>query len=518
MTRASGPVVVIGGGHNGLTAAIFLAKAGHRVVVVEAEPTLGGLARRHEFHPGYAVPGLLHDSARVDRETVAELGLARAGLKFRKPPDIWVPEARAGEIAGDRGLWLRGNRVEDRGGALAAGDDERYRAVRGYLARIGIVLGRIMRMPPPDIKGPLWSLIKTGWNVRKLDPPDLIELLRGAPMPVADWLTDHFHGETLRAALALDALSGAYMAPRSPGSAGNLFLRACVAGDEIAGGPSALIDALAECASAHGVEIRTDAPVRRIALNRQATAIEGVELDDGEVIATSRVLASCDPKTVFLQLIGPRYLPSDLARHIGNIRTRAIVARLHLALSGPLKNGAGESVEAMRIAGSLDDIERAFDGVKYGHFAERPALDIRVSSMGDPGLSPPGHHTVSISVYAVPRELSGGWTDDARDRLHEAVIARMAEHVQGVRDLIVGSELLTPGDIEARFRVTDGHMYHGEHALDQLLFMRPTLSCAGYATPISGLFSCGSGSHPGGGLTCSPGRLASQAFLASEPG
>ena len=507
---AHGPVVVIGGGHNGLTAATFLAKAGHRVVLVEADEALGGLARRNEFHPGYALPGLLSDTARVERRVVEELGLGRYGLGWRKPPDVWVAPSSAGD-----GLWLRGNRVD---GDLADGDAERYREMCAFLARIGDVLARVMRMPAPDIKGPLWSLIKTGWNVRKLGPTDMVELLRSAPMPMADWLSDHLAGDTLRAAVAMDALPGAFMAPRSPGSTGNLFLRLCTAGDEIVGGPSALVDALSQAATAHGVTLRTGTPVRRIVLDQTSTSVEGVELADGEFIATGRVLASCDPKVTFLGLVGARYLPAELARDIGNIRARGIVAKLHLALDGPLQNRADEPIEAMRIAGGLDDIERAFDSVKYGQFAERPALAIRVPSMSEPGMCVnEGHHAASVTIYFAPHELRGEWTDDARARLLAAVITRAAEHLPGLRDRIVASELLTPADIAARYRITQGHLAHGEHALDQLLFMRPTMSCSGYRTPIAGLYLCGSGSHPGGGITCVPGRLASQAFLVAHP-
>lgn len=506
-------IVVIGGGHNGLTTAILLAKAGYQVTVVEARERLGGLASREPIprtgggDTGYAVPGILHESSRLHRDVTRDLDLAQFGLSWRTPPRVWI----AGESSG---FWLSDSRVE---GELQDGDAARYAEFSAFLRRISAVIQRIMTMPPPDPGGKLWPLIKTGWNVRKLGPKDMTELLRVGAMPVADWMHDLFAGESLRAAIALTAIDGAYMAPRSPGSSGNLLMRACTAGEEVVGGPAALIDALEQAARASGVTIRTGIRVERISLDEYATEVTGIRLDTGETIEASLLAASCNPHHAFLDLIGSRYLPVEMATNIANIRMRGITAKVHLGLSGPVHTRAGELFEHMRITGSLDDMERAFDAVKYGRFADKPVLDIRVPSIGDPSLCPEGHHVASIMAYCAPYALREGWTEDARDAFLRAVIKRAGAHIPGLEERIVASELFTPVDIEGRFGATGGHLYHGEHALDQLLFMRPTIECAQYSTPIQGLFLCGSGSHPGGGITCSPGALAARAILEQYP-
>jgi phytoene dehydrogenase-like protein len=205
-----------------------------------------------------------------------------------------------------------------------------------------------------------------------------------------------------------------------------------------------------------------------------------------------------------------------LATDAARIRTRGATAKVHLGVAGALETAGGEPIEAARIGASLDELERAFDAAKYGGFSARPMLDVRVPSIGDPSLCPEGHQVVSVLCHFAARDLDGrpdGWTEDRRQELGRVVIDRLAEFVPGLRERIVADEVLTPADIEVRYGTTGGHIYHGEHAPDQLLFLRPTIECSGYATPIPGLFLCGSGCHPGGGITCVPGRLAARAIL-----
>ncbi|MCG8417249.1 MAG: NAD(P)/FAD-dependent oxidoreductase [Proteobacteria bacterium] len=499
----SGRIAVIGGGHNGLTAAAFLARAGRDVVVVEARPVLGGLAARENFHGEFFVPGLLHHTSGVRRRLIEELDLGRFGLTWCDPPDVWAP------AKGGSGLWLRGDCIE---GSLAYRDDERFAAYRAFIDRVRRAVDPVMDAPPADPKGRLWPLFTLGLNLRRLGAKDMVELLRIGPMSTFDWMHELFQGERLRAALAASAIEGTFAGPRSPGSAANLLIRECTAGAEVQGGPASLISAVAGAARSHGAEIRTHARVSRITVGSDS-AVTGIEIDGGEVIRADIVVASCDPKTVFLDLIGSEYLPARLATDIGRIRTRGTTAKVHLAISGSIESKDGEPVEALRTGESLDDLERAFDAAKYGEISSRPVLDVRVPSLSDPDLCPEGHHVVSILAHFAARDLRGSWNDIQRETLGRVVIETLAEHVPGLSERIVAREILSPIDIESHYGVSGGHIYHGEHAPDQLLFMRPTIQCAKYATPIRGLFLCGSGSHPGGGITCGPGALAAKTIL-----
>jgi phytoene dehydrogenase-like protein len=492
------PTVVIGGGHNGMTAATWLAKAGEKVVLLEARDVLGGLAARESFHKGYAVAGVHHDTRTVRPAIVDALGLERHGL-------AWRNEATAIAAPGEDGtVWLRGDRVE------GAGDEEavRYQRWRAFIARVRPALAKMLDRSPPDPAGDMWPLLEAGVKMRLLGKDDMLELLRVMPMCVGDWMRDSFTDERLMAALALPAVEGCYTGPWSAGTAANLLLREIVAGREIEGGAAALVDALAKAARAHGVDVRLSSRVKRIVVSRGAAT--AVELADGEVIDCARIFSSCDPKQTFLTLVGEQRLPVRFARAIRNVRTRGTTAHVRLALDQPLLLADGSEVEMLRTGESLNAIERAFDAAKYRSFAERPVLEVRVHREG---YAPAGHASASLVVHAAAYDRRDGWSDDAREALGDAAVDVLARHCPKVKDHIVAREVLSPVDIQQRYGVTGGHIHHGEHALDQLLFMRPTVECANYATPIAGLILCGSGSHPGGGLTCAPGALAAKSLL-----
>ncbi len=257
---------------------------------------------------------------------------------------------------------------------------------------------------------------------------------------------------------------------------------------------------------------------------RCGTAVEALVLDDARVVAVSlgggeslhaaTVAASCHPKHLFLELLPGGALSATLERDISNFRSRGTTAKLNLALSGPPEFSCrpGLKPERIRIGETIDDLERAFDPVKYRQFARRPALDISVPTIETPELAPAGHHVLSILVHCAPHELEGSWNEASRDELYRAVVDRLSEYAPGIEGAIVGHQLLSPSDLEAVYGVSGGHLFHGEHATDQLA-VRPAPGCTGYRTPFAGLFLCGSGSHPGGGITCAPGALAARAIL-----
>lgn len=508
-------ILVIGAGHNGLTAAASLAVAGHKVVVVERRGRVGGLAAGEEFHPGYSSPGLLHDTACVRPHVIQKLQLQNS-VRRRDPEDdaVFVPQLDGPGLLLHRDAARAAEEVRKH----SPKDAEQYRAWRAFLDRVGTIVRGLVDGPPPPIQdiglGDLGSLLKQGIGLRRLGSNDMLELLRLGPMAVADWLGEWFESEVVKVALVTPAVAGSWQGPWSAGTATNLLLHECMAEPEVVGGASALARALELACRSHGVEIRTEFEVRRI--HCKEGRVTGVEWSGSELTTARHVIATCDPRHTFQKLLAPRTLPLEEADAISHWRMRGTTAKVHLALSGPLEFACrpGAKYESIRIGESIDSVEQAFDAVKYGEFAARPHLDIRVPTVSEPSFAPKGHHVVSILVHFAPHALAAGWDDGARDRLAATVLDRLAEYAPSVRDRVVAQEVLTPVDIEQRFGLTGGHVLHGESGLDQLFSLRPTPGSSGYVTPIPGLYLGGSGSHPGGGITCGPGAQVAKTVLS----
>ena len=508
--------IVIGAGPNGLAAAARLAAAGRKVVVLERVEAPGGLSAKREFHAGYSVPGLLHDEGLMPRAIAEKLGLVKQGLAFRRPPATYIAE-KAGP-----GILLPGDPTGavDAIGKRSQHDAQSYQRLRSFLDRITPLVGAVLAEVPPSLTpgsaGDIWHLARRGLALWKINRHDLLELARVAPMCVADFLNEWFQTPLLVEALAAPAVASTWSGPWSASTTTNFLLRECSGGESIEGGPPALVKALLAAGRAAGTEVRTGAEVQRIRLDRGKVA--GVTLASGEAIDAPLVLSSTDPKRTMLKLLAPGTLPLKIEEEFLRLRSRGSAAKVHLALSGPLElaGSDGRLDEAIRIGGGhVDELERAFDAIKYRRFSERPHLEIRVPTVADPSLAPAGHHVVSILASFAPYGLDGGWTEEARERLGEAVISVLERHAPDVRRRIVASEVLTPVDLETRFALTGGQLHHGELALDQLLVMRPSPSAARYRTSVPGLFLGGSGSHPGGGVRPTAGLLAAEAVLAS---
>jgi phytoene dehydrogenase-like protein len=440
---------------------------------------------------------VLHDTAGLRPRIAAALGLERHGLAWRQRPAVVA--ARPGR----QPIRLNGGRE--------------LTGWRQSLDELRPFLGRLQERPPPRLElGGAADLLRLGLEglaLRRLGRRRGRELLRLLPMPATDWLSERFQDEDVAGALAAPGLLGGFTGPRSPGTAGSLLLLVeSGAGREVAGGPALLTAALVGAAQAAGVAVRSGAPVAAIVVDRGRVA--GVRLASGEELSAAVVAASCDPTTALLGLLPPGSLGLRDERHLRAYRSRGTVAKLNLALCGApeLAGDGGEPAELVRI-GSLDDLERAADAVKYGELPPVPTLEMRLPSLADPGLAPSGHQVASVLVDFVPHTPRAGWSGELRERLEASVMSRLEEIAPGIGTLVVGSELLTPPDIEERYGTTGGHLFHGETALDQMLSLRPAVCAGRYRTPVEGLYLAGGGSHPGGSISGLPGWLAAGAIL-----
>jgi phytoene dehydrogenase-like protein len=396
-------------------------------------------------------------------------------------------------------------------------------AYHARLRRLAEALYPVLDTAPPRLGTDSWhdrsAWLRIGWRIRRLGRSDMRELLRIGGMCVQDLLDEHFETPLLKGALGFDAVLGTSAGPRSPGSVFPLLYRMAAevqGGSALAqpvGGLGALSDALARAALAAGAAIRTGAMVERIMVRDDRAA--GVILRGGEQISAASVISNADPKTTFLRLLGGEYLDTGFVRRIAHLRARGVTAKLHLALNRlPQFTGLAPGALGGRLllAPSLDYIERAFNHAKYREFSPAPIVEITVPSVNDASLAPAGRHVLSAVVQYAPYELTGGWQHE-RARFAELVIDALERCAPGLRHSIEALELLSPPDIEREFRISGGHWHHAELALDQFFIVRPVPGAAQYRTPIGGLYLCGAGSHPGGGVMGIAGRNAARALM-----
>jgi phytoene dehydrogenase-like protein len=510
--------VVIGGGHNGLVCAATLARGGRSVLVLEAANQVGGAALTREFAPGFRVSAGAHLLHLMPAQLLRELHLDEHGLDWAAqgmPTTALVP--------GGARLSLTREGTEQ---GLSAADAQSYAVYTARMRRFAAALVPMFSRVPPRLGTTGWAdrlaLLRIGWQLRRLGRRDMRELLRIGGMNVYDLLEENFDSAALKGALGFDAVLGANFGPRSPGTVLTLLYRLageCAAGtsglSQPKGGMGALCDALAKAATAAGAAIRTGAPVAGILV--EGDRASGVVLESGENIRAGHVVSSADPKTTFLRLLGPRYLDTGFVRRVNHIRSRGLAAKLHLALNrAPSFSGASEASLRGRllIAPSLQHIEHAYNHAKYGEFSAAPIMEITVPSMNDPTLAPPGHHVLSAIVQYAPYALKEGW-ENGRQRFLDTALDTLEGFAPGLRSCITTAELLTPADIEQEFRISGGHWHHGDLAFDQFLMVRPVPGAAQYLTPLEGLFLCGAGCHPGGGVMGIAGRNAAQQVLGN---
>lgn len=506
-------IIVIGAGHNGLTAATSLAKSGKKVLVVEKRDILGGIAAGEEFLPGYFTTGLLHDTSCVRSAVVKHLALDKHGLEFidqRSDVTILSKDGKSIMVQDDANLTSKN--IQE----ISSKDAEAYLDYQVFLKKISKVIDDLMDNPPPNINvenltmASLVILAKKGMILKGLGNKTMMELLKVAPMCVTDFLNEKFETDFLKAGIAAPALYGSYAGPWSAYSTINLLLWECASQNHINGGPQALIEALSNAAKEAGVEIRTNAEVVKIELDNQ-TKVSGVKLIGGETISAKKVVASCTPKETFLNLFDDFEIEYELDYWIDKIRGRGTTAKINIAVNKEILLN-NQLVAHARTGNSFDEMERAFDPIKYREVTNAPFLDVHIPTILDKSLAPPNHSVISVLAHHIPYDFEAGWSEEAKTKLAEDVINELEIYSPKLSEHIVGMEVLSPLDFEERYSLTEGHIYHGEHFVDQLV-TRPIPSCSRYSTPISGLYLCGSGSHPGGGITCMPGYLSAKMIL-----
>ncbi|HEY7402394.1 MAG TPA: NAD(P)/FAD-dependent oxidoreductase [Candidatus Angelobacter sp.] len=517
-------VVMIGGGHNGLVTAFYLAKAGFKPLVLERRRQVGGAAVTEEFSPGFRCSTLAHSAGPLLPEVVRDMQLERHGLKLVNP-EIGVtalsPDGRALRLYNDV------RKAAQEVAAFSQKDAAQYPVLQESLSKIGGVIGEALKLTPPDIDHPnradLWSMLQTGRSLRKLGKKDMYRLLRWGPMAVADLVAEFFETELLRAVVAARGIFGTSLGPWSAGSSLVLLIRA--AGDShpagsaafAIGGAGAVTQAMAAAAQAAGAEIRTNADVKEVRVkDGRATA---VVLAGGEEIGAKAIISNADPRRTLLKLVDPTHLTPDFVMKLRNYRMSGTVAKVNFALAGlpkftALSEAGDRALEGrIHIGPEIDYLERAFDESKYGNFSPHPYLELTIPSLTDPSLAPAGKHVMSVYVQYAPFKLkSGGW-DSQRDALGNTVVTTLSQYAPNLPGLVEDAQIITPKDLEDKYGLTDGHIFHGELALDQFFTMRPLLDWARYKTPVQNLYLCGSGTHPGAGLTGGSGANAAREIL-----
>jgi phytoene dehydrogenase-like protein len=504
-------VIVVGGGHNGLVCAALLAKGGKQVLVLEANDQVGGAAITREFADGFAVSACSHLLYQLQPVVRKELKL-NPKLAAKDMTTIVLDES---------GRHVRIH--DDKVSGVSDADAASYRDFRKRAIRFADLLRTYLNKAPPrlgtrNLKD-LLTLAQLGFDIRRMGRAEMREFLRLIGMNIYDELVERFESPLLRGGLSVDAVLGTHLGPRSPNTMLTYLYR--LAGDHgrvsaPEGGMGAVSDELAEVARAAGVTIRTGTPVRRIVVDNGR--VTGVETDDASFDSLT-VVSNADPKRTIMELIGARHVETGFTHRIHHLRARGNAAKLHLALAElPEIEGLARKEFAERILIAPDEhyVERAFNPAKYGESSPQPVLEITFPSLRDARLAPANRHVMSAIVQYAPYQLKGGWTESAKSDFEAATIRAMERYAPGIASHIIASELLTPVDIESEFHITGGHWHHAELTLDQFLFVRPVCGAAQYQMPVDGLYLCGAGAHPGGGVSGAAGRNAARTILARE--
>ena len=521
--NSSWDAVIIGGGHNGLVCAAYLARAGHKVLVLERREILGGAAVSEEVFPGFTFSVASYVISLFRPRIIRELELAKYGYQVIPMDCAFQP------LHDQHGLarWSDTNRTYSEISRYSRHDAENYHDFKRTLTRLGRIAAQIISRPAPtgfrlqDLR----TLTEMLPLIRDLEPHELQQLVRLLTLSAVDFLDEWFESDILKAPLSASGIIGTFQGVRSPGTAYVLLHHymgeldgAFRSWGFARGGTGSVSLACAKAAQAHGAVIRTDAEVTQVrVLNNRAT---GIVLAGGEEIRARRIISNLDPRRTLYGLVGAVHLPEDTVNALARFTYRGSSGKVNLALNGlpnfTCRPGIGDHLRGdIAIAPSVDYLERAFDEAKYGAFSSRPFINAVIPSLTDPSIAPPGKHVMSCFVQYAPYDLVEGheaWASH-REAFGQTVLDTLEEFAPKLRDHIEYMQILTPLDLERDFGLTEGNIFHGELSLNQLLFQRPAWGMAGYRTPIRNLWMCGSGTHPGGGVMGASGELAAKALL-----
>lgn len=531
-TRQSGPshrsgrqqydAIVIGGGHNGLVTAAYLAKAGKKVVVLERRPMVGGAAVSEEIFPGFKFSVFSYVVSLLRPEIIRDLELPKHGLQVL-PLESTVTPMENGDYLGS---WSDPDESREELRRHSKKDAEAAVLFSQLMHHMAMAVRPILGMVPPDPAslsvGDLRGLLKLGQHFRGLGADKFHQLHKLMTMASADYLDEWYEFDTLKATKSASGIIGTMLGPRSPGSAYVLLHHymgeidgAFRAWGFQKGGTGAISESIASAARAHGAEIRMGAAVAKVIVkDGRAT---GVALANGDEVHAPIVVSGLDPRRTFLDLVDRKELPTEVIEGIERYRFRGSSGKVNLALSElpQFTCLAGDKEKALRalrgaisISPTMEYVERAYDDAKYGDFSRNPYMDVVIPSLIDPGMAPAGRHVMSIFVQYAPYKVNGGWTDAKREAFGDAVVNTLSRHAPNLKSLILHRQVLTPADIERITGLSEGNIFGGELALNQLFFLRPVAGFAKYRTPIRGYWHAGSGTHPGGGIMGASGRLA----------
>jgi phytoene dehydrogenase-like protein len=517
--------IIIGAGHNGLVTAAYLARAGRRVLVLERRELVGGCAVTEEIWPGYQVSTASYLTSLLQERVIRDLELARFGYRVdAKDPAFFSPFPDGRYLF----MWQDREKTLAEIAKFSRRDAAAYPAYEDYLERLSqVVEGLLLTTPPefpPESLGDFVDYLKLAAKMRGVSPKDMVGLVKIFTQSAVEFLDQWFESDQFKVTLATDAVIGANGGPRSSGTAYILLhhVMGGVGGHRglwgfVRGGMGGVSNAIAASAKSRGAEIRTNASVDHIKIKNGRA--RGVVLEGGEEIDSQLVISNLTPQLTFLRLIDQDALPGDFVDSIRKYRSEGTSCKINLALSGlpnfrALPGAQGPQHRAtMHLCPSVEYIERAWDDAKYGHPSQSPLLELTVPTMYDPSLAPEGKHIMGIFIQYAPYTLRESNWDELREPFAYRCLDLIEEYAPGFRDLIIHQQVLTPLDLERRFGLTGGNIFHGEMALDQMFVMRPVAGSARYRTPIRGLYLCGSGTHPGGGVMGAPGYNAAHEIL-----